>query len=125
MKGLLIMKWLLILIASFALTASAADVSGTWKASTETPNGSFETTFVFKADGEKVSGTISNQFTGETQISDGRIEGDNLSFTVAANFNGNEFKLNYKGKVDGNEMKLTVTIPQRERTFEMTARKVS
>ena len=119
------MKWLLILIASFALTASAADVSGTWKASTETPNGSFETTFVFKADGEKVSGTISNQFTGETQISDGRIEGDNLSFTVAANFNGNEFKLNYKGKVDGNEMKLTVTIPQRERTFEMTARKVS
>jgi hypothetical protein len=119
------MTWLLAGIALFAIPALAADVSGTWKASTETQNGTFETTFVFKVDGEKLTGTTSNQFSGDTPISEGKIDGDNLSFTVAANFNGNEFKLNYKGKVAGNEMKLTVSIPQRERTFEMTAKKVS
>src|SRR4051794_40813072 len=101
-------KWLLVSIALCAMTASAADVTGTWKANTETPNGNFETTFVFKADGAKLDGTTSNQFSGETPISDGKIEGDNLSFTVAANFNGNEFKLNYKGKVAGDEIKLAV-----------------
>ena len=72
------MKWLLVPIALFAITASAADVAGTWKATSETPNGSFETTFVFKVDGEKLTGTTSNQRSGELPISDGKIDGDNL-----------------------------------------------
>ena len=107
------------------MTASAADVAGTWKATSETPNGSFETTFVFKVDGEKLTGTTSNQMSGELPISDGKIDGDNLSFRVTANFNGNEFKLNYKGKVAGNEIKLTLSLPQRDRTFELIAKRVS
>ena len=49
------MTWLLAGIALFAIPALAADVSGTWKASTETQNGTFETTFVFKVDGEKLN----------------------------------------------------------------------
>src|SRR5437867_1400353 len=89
------MKWLLILIVVFVITASAADVTGTWKATSETPNGSFETTFVFKVEGEKLTGTAENRFSGEVPITDGKVDGDNLSFTVAANFNGNEFKFSY------------------------------
>lgn len=119
------MKWLLVLFAAFAFTASAADIAGTWKASTETPNGNFETTFVFKVDGDKLTGTTSNQMMAETAISDGKIDGDNLTFTVNANFNGNEVKLNYKGKVAGNEMKITLSLPGGDRTFDMTAKKVS
>jgi len=119
------MKWLLVLPAVFAFTASAADISGTWKASTETQNGTFETTFVFKVDGAKVTGSTSNMMMGETPISDGKIEGDNLSFVVNANFNGNEFKLDYKGKVNGNEIKLVLTLPRGDRTFEMVAKKVT
>jgi opacity protein-like surface antigen len=119
------MKWLLVLFAAFALTASAADVAGTWKASTETPNGSFETTFVFKVDAAKLTGTVSNQFMADKAISDGKIDGDNLSFVVVADFNGNEVKLNYKGKVTGSEMKLTLELPGGDRTFEMTAKKIS
>ena len=84
-----------------------------------------ETTFVFKVDGDKLTGTTSNQMSGELPISDGKIDGDNLSFTVTANFNGNEFKLNYKGRVAGNEIKLTLSVPQRDRTFELIAKRVS
>jgi hypothetical protein len=119
------MKWLLVLFAAFAFTASAADVTGTWKASTETPNGTFETTFVFKVDGAKLTGTTSNQMMGETAISEGKIDGDNLSFVVNASFNGNEVKLNYKAKASGNEMKITLELPGGDRTFEMIAKKVS
>jgi len=119
------MKWLLVLFAAFAFTASAADVTGTWKASTETPNGTFETTFVFKVDGTKLTGSTTNQMMGEKAISDGKIDGDDLTFTVNADFQGNQIKLDYKGKVTGNEMKLTLTLPGGDRTFDMTAKKVS
>jgi hypothetical protein len=119
------MKWLLVLFAAFAFTASAADVTGTWKASTETPNGTFETTFVFKVDGTKLTGSTTNQMMGEKAISEGKIDGDDLTFTVNAEFGGNQVKLDYKGKVTGNEMKLTLTLPGGDRTFDMTAKKVS
>jgi hypothetical protein len=118
------MKWLLVLFAVFAFTASAADVTGTWKASVETPNGSFETTFTFKVDGSKLAGKIASQM-GESEISDGKIDGDDLSFNVVRNFQGNEIKLSYKGKVNGNEIKLSLQFPGRDEAIEMTAKKVS
>jgi len=119
------MKYLMILIALFAVTASAADIDGTWKASTETPNGTFETVFVFKVDGSTLTGTTTNQMMGEKPISEGKVDGDNVSFVVAANFNGNDVKLAYKGKVEGKEMKITLSLPGGDRTFEMVAKKTS
>jgi len=119
------MKALLTMMAVFVLTASAADVSGTWKAAIETPNGPLETTFKFQADGNKLTGSTSNQFMGDTAISDGKIDGDSLTFTVNANFNGNDIKLNYRAKVSGDEMKLTLEIPGRDQAIEMTAKRAS
>jgi len=121
-------KWVLVFIAVFALTASAADIAGTWKASIETPNGTFESTYVFKVDGNKVTGTISMGQMDEVPISEGKIDGDSLSFIVVREFNGSQFKITYKGKVAGKEMKLTMVFPTQggeERTVELTAKKVS
>jgi len=118
------MKWLLALFAVFAFTASAADVNGTWKASLETPNGTFETTFTFKVDGTKLTGKVASQM-GESDITNGKIDGDNLSFDVVRNFQGNEFKLTYNGKVSGNEIKLNFKFPGRDEPIEITAKKVS
>jgi hypothetical protein len=98
----------LLLLAVFAFTALAADVTGTWKGTAETPNGNIERTFVFKVDGSKLTGTTSSQMFGESKIEEGKIEGDNLSFTVNVKYEGNEVKVNYTGKVNGNEMKLHV-----------------
>ena len=120
------MKWMIVLIALFAFTASAADVAGTWKATSAGPDGNtFETTFVFKVDGEKLTGSTSNQFMADTPISEGKVDGDNLTFVVVASFNGNEIKLNYKGKVTGTDMTLNVELVGRDRTFEMKAKKAS
>ncbi len=120
------MKWLLVFFAALtlALTASAADINGTWKATAETPNGTFETTFTFKVDGGKVTGKVASQM-GEADISEGKLDGDDLSFVVVRNFQGNDFKLSYKGKVSGDEIKLSITFPGRDGAFEMTAKKVS
>ena len=69
------MKWLLILMAVFALTVSAADVSGTWKGTAETPNGTIERTFVFKVDGDKLTGETTSQIMGKSAVIDGKIDG--------------------------------------------------
>ncbi len=121
------MKYFLCLIglaSLFAMTASAADVTGKWKANVDTPNGRIEITFDLKADADKLTGTVGSTM-GEQPISEGKIAGDNLSFSVKFNGQNGEFIINYKGKVSGSEMKLTSSFPGREQTFELTAKKVS
>jgi hypothetical protein len=41
-------------------------------------------------------------------ITEGRLEGENISLTVASEWQGNPVKLLVKGKVAGNQMNLTV-----------------
>lgn len=119
------MRWLLILLAAFAVTGLAADVTGTWKGTAETPNGTIERTFIFKVDGDKLTGETSSEIMGKSTIMDGKIEGDNLSFTITVKFQDNDLKLNYKGKVTGNEIKFTVEIPNAGQSLEYIAKKVS
>ena len=119
------MKWLLFATALFAFSASAADVSGTWKGTAETPNGTIERTFVFKVDGTKLTGETSSNMFGKSTIEDGKVDGDNISFAITVNVQGNEGKVNYKGKVEGNQIKFTVEIPAVGQTVEMTAKRVS
>jgi len=100
------MKRVLILMAAFAVAAVAADIAGTWKA-TAGPNGSMERTFVFKVDGNKLTGETTSTMLGKSIITDGKVDGDNLSFTITADLQGTELKLNYKGKVSGADLHLT------------------
>ena len=52
------MKWLFVLMALFSITASAADITGTWKGTAETPNGTIERTFVFKVNGTQLTAIL-------------------------------------------------------------------
>ena len=70
------MKWLLVWISMFAFTLLAADVNGTWKGKAEAPNGTTERTFVFKVDGNKLTGETSSDMLGKSEIKDGKIDGD-------------------------------------------------
>jgi hypothetical protein len=94
---------LLILLAGFA---GAADVTGKWVAQMQGRQGTTETVFNFTVDGTKLSGTMSNPM-GETAISDGKINGDEISFVVVRSIGGNEMKTLWKGKISGDEIKFT------------------
>ena len=109
-----------------ALTlAWAADVNGKWTAQVPGRDGQTrELTFTFKAEGERLSGSMSGQ-QGDSEITDGKISGDQISFTVKINMQGNERKFLYKGTVSGDEMKVTRTIEGGNRPpQEFTAKRV-
>ena len=101
------MKRFLAVFAICVWAVLAADISGNWKATAEGPNGAMERTFTFKVDGNKVTGESTSSMMGKSQISDGKIEGDTVTFTLTGKFGDNEVKLNYKGKINGNEIKFT------------------
>ncbi len=119
------MRWLLVLMMVFAVCASAADVSGTWKGTADTPNGQIERTFVFKVDGNKLTGETSSQMMGKSTIMDGKVDGDKLTFSITVKFQDQEVKLNYTGKVSGDEIKFHVEASEGGLTLDYTAKRVS
>lgn len=118
------MKWLITLMLMLAMTASAADITGTWKGKAETANGTLERTFVFKQDGTKLTGETTSDFLGKSTIVDGKVDGDNVAFSIKAKFEDNEITLNYTGKIVGDEIKLKVEIPTGD-VIEYVAKKTS
>ncbi len=97
----------LFLVGLGAIAAWAADVSGQWVAEVPGRQGQTQSmTFTFKVEGEKLTGSITTP-RGESPISDGKIQGDEISFTQVLEFGGNQMKFLYKGKVVGDEIRFT------------------
>lgn len=99
----------LALALGFAFTSQAqdkkVDVTGTWKSSFTNQNGQVrESTFKLKAEGEKLTGTISSR-QNDTAIEEGKIKGDEVSFKVTREVNGNKVSTKYTGKVSGDTIK--------------------
>src|SRR5689334_25200257 len=123
----------LLLILTFALCA--ADVTGKW--TSEQPSfrqGGNPTTVTLnlKAEGGKLTGTRSQPGRDgnvmEVPISEGKINGDNISFKTVQEYNGNSFTTEYSGTVSGSEIKLKVSRPGRDgntMTNEVTAKKAT
>ncbi|HKQ77908.1 MAG TPA: hypothetical protein VJ810_29695 [Blastocatellia bacterium] len=103
--------------------AWAADVNGKWVAQVPGRDGQTrETTFTFKVEDGKLTGSVSGR-QGDSPISDGKIEGDNISFSRKLNAGGNDITINYKGKVSGDEIKFSVTREGADQAQEFTAKR--
>ena len=106
----------ILLIASFALMA--ADVTGKWtyEGSGRGGNSGRPVTITLKADGATLTGTVpgGGRGGGDTppppvDITDGKVDGNNISFTVKREFNGNSMVIKYEGVLNGDELKLKIT----------------
>jgi hypothetical protein len=108
-----------------ATAVFAADVNGKWVAQVPGRGGETrEATFTFKADGGQLTGSVTTP-RGDAPISDGKVDGDDISFAQVMEFNGNSVKLLYKGKVSGDQIKFTRQREGGERTVEFTAKRAS
>jgi len=92
------------LMACFAF---GADVDGKWTSEMDMMGTPMVLNYNFKADGNKLTGTTGPEGMGpETAISEGKIDGNNISFAVMVDMMGSEMKITYKGAISGSEIKL-------------------
>ena len=97
------------LVLALGFTASAeekkTDLTGTWKSSYTNQDGQVrESTIKLKAEGDKLTGTVSGR-NNDATIEQGTIKGDEVSFQVTREFNGNKVVIKYSGKVSGDTIK--------------------
>ena len=98
--------FLIALLGLFAFAAFAADVTGTWKAEVPGRGGNMATnTFVLKQEGAKLTGTLDGGRGGPVEISEGKVEGDTVTFKVVRETPNGKFTQVYKGTVSGSEIK--------------------
>jgi len=98
-----------LMIALFCVAAFAAgDFNGTWTAAIDTQVGEQKYTFTFKVTGEKVTGKAKSEFAmAETEITEGVVKGDDISFVENLVYDGMPLKIVYKGKISGDEIKFS------------------
>lgn len=87
----------------------AAGVDGKWKAEVENPRGVAVIMFDLKSEGEALTGTAGND-NGMTEITDGKVSGDGVSFVQVVTRGNFEMRVKYEGKVMGDELELTRTM---------------
>ena len=118
------------ILLAVTLCLMAADASGKWAFEQEGRNGPVQVTLNLKVDGGALSGTLTRPGRDgnamETPISDGKVDGNNLSFSVKREFNGNTVVTTYKGTLDGDNLKIEITMPGRDgnsRTANVVAKR--
>jgi hypothetical protein len=133
----LLFAFTILLVVAFV--AMAADITGKWVAEQPGRNGgpARQITFDLKADGATLTGTMTGGMGGGPRrggvaavpralaISDGKVDGNNISFTVKVEFNGNTMVSKYEGTLSGDELKLKVNREGRNgaTTSELTAKR--
>ena len=115
-KKLVTVGTILLLIALVAVAADA--ISGKWTVSQEGRNGGPPriSTLDLKVNGAALTGTLAmtaGMNGGDppppAPISNGKVNGNSVTFDVVREFNGNSMTMKYEGTVTGNDMKLKVT----------------
>jgi hypothetical protein len=116
------MKKLISLCALFALTtvmALAADVTGSWKGEANPSGKGGPPNFMFKQSGSTLTGTTSMR-GNDVEISNGKIDGDKISFEVTFEGQNGKQTTKYSGTVSGTTMKLSAESARGTRDVVLT-----
>lgn len=108
------------ILLAVAFAASAADVSGKWTYEQAGRQGGnpVKVTLTLKSDGGKLTGSVSRPGRDgnamESQITDGKIDGNNISFKTSMQGGGGQMTSEYTGTLSGEDLKLTIQRPGRD-----------
>ena len=96
-------------LASVTSVCSAEEsVAGKWKGEFDSQIGVQKYTYDFKLDGTNVTGkAVGEKPTGtnEVAITEGKINKDEISFIEPLKFQDNDIRIEYTGKIKGDEIK--------------------
>jgi hypothetical protein len=87
------------------------DITGKWTSEFDSGVGHQKYTFDIKVDGEKITGKAHREVEGsdptDTDLTEGKIKGDDVSFVEVLSAGGQDLRIEYKGKIVGDEIHLT------------------
>jgi hypothetical protein len=86
--------------------AWAASAAGKWTATFNTQVGEQKYTWDLTVTGSKLTGRYTSS-NGSGEISDGKIEGDDLSWVEALKYQDMDLRIVYKAKLSGDELKIS------------------
>ena len=110
--------------AMLAVPALAADFDGKWKGTMPSRDGNArEVSFLFHSEGAALTGNFIGPMGREVAISDGKIEGEALSFSVSVDFNGSMVKIRYNGKLSGEDLTMKMQREGATRSVEFSLKK--
>jgi hypothetical protein len=102
-------------VLALGLAASAfaqekkVDPTGTWTWSFTTPNGNtINQSLKLKLDGDKLTGAVVGRQGREAAIEEAKLTGNEVSFQVKRERQGNTLVTKYKGKISGDTIKGTI-----------------
>jgi hypothetical protein len=131
-KKLLFVTAILLVVA---VGAFAADVTGKWSFEQQGRGGgpARQVTITLKQAGATLTGEVPGMGRGgdnpppPTQITNGKVDGDKVSFEVVREMQGNKMTTKYEGVVTGGEMKLKITRDTQNgpQTSEVVAKKAT
>jgi hypothetical protein len=88
-----------VIAVAYSIGVRAADPSGRWSATFMTQVGEQAYTYEFIVKGTTLTGTAKGSLTGEGKISDGKIDGDTITFVENTTYMGMPLAFNYTGKM--------------------------
>jgi hypothetical protein len=108
-------------ISNTSAQDKAADATGNWTWTVPGRDGGTERkmTLALKQDGEKLTGKLSSPgrdggAARETEITDGSVKGEDVTFSVTREFNGTKRTSKYAGKLSADAIKGKVESKDRE-----------
>ena len=94
-------------VALTALVAAQGSVNGTWSGEVQGGRGPQQLTLSLKADGGKLTGTLTGGRGGDITIEEGTIAGSALKFKTKQQGRAGEIIFNWTGTLKGDEIAFT------------------
>lgn len=104
---------------------AAADVTGKWKGQFNATGNDVTLTLTLTASGETLTGTVNGLPTDPCEIKEGKIQGDDLSFSLTIQYQGQPLKLVYRGKVADDGIHFTMGIEDGSWSTDFVAKRSS
>ena len=116
--------WLaIVLVAIMVMPIAAADITGKWTASFDTQIGKQNYTYDFVVKDSQLTGKMKSDM-GESDVLEGKVEGDKVTFAELLVFQGMEIRITYTGTVvSADEIKFTRNVADFA-TEELVAKRV-
>ena len=85
-------------LCGLAVVIAAVDITGKWTAAFDTQIGEQKYTYEFQVKGSQLTGTAASE-NGKSEIKNGKVSGDTVTFDEFLNFQGMPLEISYTGKI--------------------------